>query len=241
MALAHSRAPIQNTQQPITTGASVIALKYKDGVMMAADTMVAYGSSLRFMDCERIHSVANNTLVGCQGEYSDFQAIKKNLDELEYDQLNQLDCGIELTPSQIASYMGRIMYNKRSKTDPWWNQLCIGGVKDGKKTLSYVDLQGTCYEEDFMATGFGMHLAMPILRDMWKADMSYDEARSLCESCLKLLFYRDCKASCKIQIATATEKGTTIEKAYKMDTFWAHATWTKTSAELNQGNAVASW
>ena len=26
----------------------VVAMKYKDGIMMAADTMVAYGSSLRF-------------------------------------------------------------------------------------------------------------------------------------------------------------------------------------------------
>lgn len=71
----------------------------------------------------------------------------------------------------------------------------------------YKNISGTCYEEDCMATGFGMHLAMPMLRSAWKADMSEDEARLLCRQCLELLFYRDCKASCKIQIATATEKG----------------------------------
>jgi len=238
MALAHQRAPLQHTQQPITTGASVVALKYKDGIMMAADTMVAYGSSLRFRDCERITSVADNTLVGCMGEYSDFQAMKKNLDELEYGELNS---DTTLAPSEIASYLGRVMYNKRSKVDPWWNQLCIGGVKDGKTNLTYVDLQGTAYEEDYMATGFGMHLAMPMLRTNWKPNMTEDEAKLLCRQCLELLFYRDCKASCKIQIAMATEKGTTIEKPFVMDTFWAHKTWTKTSAELNQGMSSDSW
>lgn len=34
------------------------------------------------------------------------------------------------------------MYNKRTNVNPWWNQLCIGGVKNGKTTLAYVDLQG---------------------------------------------------------------------------------------------------
>jgi 20S proteasome subunit beta 7 len=33
------RAPIQHTQQPIVTGTSVLGIKYKDGVMLAADTL----------------------------------------------------------------------------------------------------------------------------------------------------------------------------------------------------------
>lgn len=31
--------PKQNTQQPIVTGTSVIAVKFKDGVVMAADNL----------------------------------------------------------------------------------------------------------------------------------------------------------------------------------------------------------
>lgn len=31
--------PIQHTQQPIVTGTSVLGLVYKDGVMLAADTL----------------------------------------------------------------------------------------------------------------------------------------------------------------------------------------------------------
>jgi len=232
--------PHTHTQQPITTGSSVIALKYKDGIMVACDTMVAYGSSLRFPDNTRIHSVANNTLVGAMGEFSDFQQIKKDLDELEYDNLNLKADGITLSPKQVASWLGRVMYNRRTKMNPLWNQLVVGGVKDGKSTLAYVDLQGTYYEEDYMATGFGMHLAMPLLRTYWKADMSEEEAKALCQSCLKLLFYRDCKASCKIQYAMATKEGTKIEEPFKMDTFWEHATWTKSAAELNLGGG-STW
>lgn len=34
--------PKQNTQQPIVTGTSVVAIKFKDGVVMAADNLGAY-------------------------------------------------------------------------------------------------------------------------------------------------------------------------------------------------------
>lgn len=34
-------APVQATQRPIVTGTSVIAIKFKDGVVMAADNLGA--------------------------------------------------------------------------------------------------------------------------------------------------------------------------------------------------------
>jgi 20S proteasome alpha/beta subunit len=37
----HDNGPKQNTQQPIVTGTSVVALKFKDGVVIAADNLGA--------------------------------------------------------------------------------------------------------------------------------------------------------------------------------------------------------
>lgn len=37
----NSNGPSQHTQQPIVTGTSVIAVKFKDGVVMAADNLGA--------------------------------------------------------------------------------------------------------------------------------------------------------------------------------------------------------
>lgn len=38
----NSNGPKQNTQQPIVTGTSVIAIKFKDGVVIAADNLGAF-------------------------------------------------------------------------------------------------------------------------------------------------------------------------------------------------------
>ncbi len=45
--LTPSAAPFKATTSPIVTGSSVLGIKYRDGVMMAADTLGSYGSMVR--------------------------------------------------------------------------------------------------------------------------------------------------------------------------------------------------
>lgn len=75
---------VQHTQQPIVTGTSVLGIKYKDGVLLAADTLASYGSLARFMDIRRIVSVGANTILGASGDMSDFQATQTMLEKLMY-------------------------------------------------------------------------------------------------------------------------------------------------------------
>ena len=139
------------------TGTSVIAIKYVDGVMLAADTLGSYGSLTRFTDLERLYKTGDNTIVGAGGEYSDFQYIKELLEELRcvpterwcalpHGCLHAVVCGTrrrterahedgcKLAPNEIHSYLTRVMYNRRSKGNPLWNELVIAGLdNDGKR------------------------------------------------------------------------------------------------------------
>lgn len=80
--LSGAGVPTAHTQQPMVTGTSVLGIKFKDGVMLAADTLASYGSLARFRDVQRIEPVGKYTLVGASGEMSDFQYIKEQLDNL---------------------------------------------------------------------------------------------------------------------------------------------------------------
>jgi len=73
--------PNTRTTEPIVTGTSILAIKYKDGVMLAGDTLASYGSLARFRDVERIRKLGNYTVIGGSGEYSDYQHIMKMLDD----------------------------------------------------------------------------------------------------------------------------------------------------------------
>ena len=103
---------------------------------------------------------------------------------------------------------------------PLWNSLVVGGVYDGEVFLGTTDMIGTAYEADFTATGFGLHLAMPILRVGWKENMSESEARALITKCMTTLLYRDCRTLNNIVFSTVTAEGPKVEEPVKLDTKW---------------------
>lgn len=63
-------------------GTSVVGIKYRDGVMIACDTLAAYGSTKRYKSVTRLFRVNDSCVVAAGGEISDFQYIQKLLDEL---------------------------------------------------------------------------------------------------------------------------------------------------------------
>jgi len=211
--------PIKQTTSPIVTGASVLALKYKDGVMMMADTLGSYGGLAMFKNLRRIHSITPNCLIGTSGEYSDYQYILKLLDQLNRTDF-RADDGAHLTPPMIHSYLTRVLYNRRSKIDPLWNLLLVAGVEEGKSFLAAVDLYGSSYSSDTLATGYGQHLALPLMRKHARPDMTHEEAKSLLEDCQRVLLYRDCRTLNLFTLATVTSEGTNITEPYSLETKW---------------------
>ena len=53
--------------------------------------------------------------------------------------------------------------------------------------------------------------------------MNESEARTLLEDCLRIMYYRDCRASNRIQIAKATTTGILISDPYELQTDWETA------------------
>ena len=236
-ALSQPMAPTTRTTQPIVTGTTVLGIKYRDGVMLGADTLASYGSLARYKDVRRIQKFNDDTLIGASGEISDFQSIMEKLENIERDDINQ-DDGYTRAPSEVYNYLRATMYQKRNKGDPFWNQLLIAGYRNENSFLGYVDLIGTAYEENFIATGFGAYLAIPIIRERWNPNLSEGEARDLLEDCLRVLFYRDCRASNRIQIAKATSEGTLISEPYELKADWETANY---DVRHTVGNDGSSW
>lgn len=238
-ASANSNAS-QRTRQPIVTGTSVLAIKYNGGVMMTADTLCSYGSMAKYKDARRLQSINPKTLIGGGGEYSDFQAVtellKRNAleDKCTADSLYDEDASEECA-REVWNYLRAVMYNRRNKMNPLWNDLVVAGFSaQGDSFLGFVDKIGTTYEDSYIATGFGSYLAMPILREKYREDMTEGEARALLEDCMKVLFYRDCRALNRIQIAKVTkDEGVLISDPYELETDWSSAAFITPKATLD--------
>lgn len=234
----YSMEPNKNTLNPIVTGSTVIGIKYNGGVLVAADTLASYGGTARYKNICRMKQVGEYTLLGASGELSDFQYLSQQLDEL-HDEDWLHDDGCRMGPHEYSSYIGRVMYNRRTKMNPLYNQfVVVGKKKDGPSQLSYIDHQGTAFEEDFIATGFGMHLAMPLMRNEWRADMSLDEAKALVIKCLQVCFYRDCNAYCKIQFGVCDGNSVTISDPIDIEHFWGHPAWLKPMSSMSMSGGT---
>ncbi|WVR03331.1 hypothetical protein IAU60_000322 [Kwoniella sp. DSM 27419] len=233
---SHAAVPSAHTQQPIVTGTSVLGLKYEGGVMIAADNLASYGSLARFRDIQRLHPLGQHTLLGVAGDMADYQWLKKELDALlrEEEALALSDSHPSLSPRNIYELLSNLFYTRRSKMDPVWNAVLVGGWDKVKKEsfLAYVDLLGTTYTAPTLATGFGAHLAQPLLREAYEGKagedgkgplLTKDEAEKVLEECMKVLFYRDARSINKFQIANITADGITISDSKTAETYWSFA------------------
>lgn len=149
--------------------------------------------------------------------------------------------GHNLRPEHVFEYMSRVMYNRRSKMDPLWNSLIIAGSSPPSSSiqtrettnspkpsegpfLAYVDLLGTTYTADLVATGMGSAMGVPLLRkatddNAWKT-LSKNDARKTLDECMKVLYYRDARSINKFSVATITSQGVEIEQNQSVQTEW---------------------
>ncbi|MES1922396.1 hypothetical protein MHBO_003908 [Bonamia ostreae] len=186
--------------QSFCGASSVIVIKYKDGVMAIADTLGSYFSSARFTDVRRIKRIGSSALIAASGDIADFQFIAAKLKSKIKKDIRQ-DDGFALSPKELFNSASVMMLEKRMDFKPLLNTIVVAGFQDGKSFIGTVDQLGTSYEEDFVATGFGLHMAVPILREEWRPNLTAEEAKNLLEKCARILFYRDSRAMNRFVIA----------------------------------------
>ncbi|KAJ9111547.1 hypothetical protein QFC20_002520 [Naganishia adeliensis] len=223
---------VGHTQQPLVTGTSVLGLVFADGVMLAADNLASYGSLARFRDIQRLVPLeSSKSSSSCLAV-----AVCLGVDSISERAQALGDDHPSLGPKQIYEFLSNLMYARRSKMDPLWNAMLLGGIKDGESFLGYVDLLGTTYQAPTLASGFGSHMAQPLLREAYEKRqeegksgakegelMSREEATAVLEDCMKVLYYRDARSLNKYQIATITAQGVEISASKSSETEWKFA------------------
>ncbi|EFE32096.1 uncharacterized protein ARB_00987 [Trichophyton benhamiae CBS 112371] len=199
--------PTTHTQRPIVTGTSVIAVKFKDGVVIASDNLVGFG-----------------------GDVSDMQYIDRVLNSLDIQENYSTYGEHSLNAKNLHTYLSKLLYQRRSKFDPLWNHILVAGLDDeGKPFLSSADLLGTTYSAPALATGFGAHLAVPILRRLFPEENGIDnitkeQAVDAMKQCMRVLFYRDARSSDRYSIAVVTKDGVELKENEALENqSWAFA------------------
>lgn len=136
-----------------------------------------------------------------------------------------MDDGYSLKPKSLHCWLTRILYNRRSKFDPLWNNFVVGGLQDGIPFLGTVDKIGNAFEDKLICTGYGAHIALPLLRDAYAANPkpTEAEAKALVDKALEVLFYRDARSYPKYLRAVLNDQGVTVEGPLEVQHSWTIA------------------
>ncbi|XKL59151.1 hypothetical protein PGB90_000167 [Kerria lacca] len=220
--ISESSDIIKHFHTPITTATSVLGIAFNNGVIISADILGSYGSLARFKNFSRILQANKNTLLGVGGDIADFQYLK----ELIQGKMIGEECledDIPLKPASLLCWLTRVMYNRRSKIDPLWNNILVAGIQDGKPYLGFIDKLGTAVEDKLIATGYGAYIAIPLLRDALekKPDLNKQEAEELMKKCMEILYYRDARSFNKYELAILTTEGTEFKGPIEIKANWS--------------------
>jgi 20S proteasome subunit beta 7 len=218
-----------HTQSPAVTGTSVLAIKFNGGVAMAADNLASYGSLARFTDVKRIRVFHEDSIIGFGGDVSDMQYLDRLIDSIDVRE-NYSSNGNTLNANNLHTYLSKVLYKRRSDFNPLWNHLLVAGFDGNNQPfLSSADLLGTTFSAPHLATGFGAHLAIPILRRRFPEGtplekISKEEAVAALRDCMKALFYRDARSLDRYSLAVITKDGIELKEDEKLENQnWAFA------------------
>lgn len=144
--------------------------------------------------------------------------------------LNSLDIqeaygssGHTLNAQNLHTYLSKVLYKRRSEFNPLWNQLLVAGLDgESKPFLASADLLGTTFSSPSLATGFGAHLAQPLLRKVAPdeeaaANLSLEQALEAVKESMKVLFYRDARSMDKYSIAVITKDGIDLKENEQLE------------------------
>ena len=136
-----------------------------------------------------------------------------------------------LNAHNLHTYLAKVLYARRTKFDPLWNNILVAGLDENKEPfLAQADLLGTTFSAPTLATGFGAHLAQPLLRKLVPKDeasvkdVTKEQAIEAVKACMKVLFYRDARSSDRYSIAVVTKDGVDLKENEQLENqSWAFA------------------
>lgn len=183
---------------------------------------------------KRLIPFAESSIVGIGGDVSDMQYISRLLNTLDikesYTSTSHTGTSPHLNAKNLHTYLGKVLYKRRSDFNPLWNHLLVAGLDgEGEPFLASADLLGTTFSAPTLATGFGAHLAQPLLRKVVEDEAAVkttdrEKAVAAVKECMKVLFYRDARSMDKYSIAVVTKDGIDLKQDEQLEKqSWAFA------------------
>ena len=191
------------SQQIMVPGATAVAIKCKDGVVLGNDRRATWGYTVTNKSTQKLFKITDHIGLAAYGLIGDFQFVSRVLKAQAV--LYELDAHDRISTKSVGKMVSNMLYSR--KMAPLYTNLIIAGVdKDGPQ-LYTLDALGSLMPEDFGATGTGMLLSIGILEAEYKPGMTVEEGAKLVEKTIRNSIKRDVMSGNGIDLLIITQDG----------------------------------
>lgn len=170
-------------------GTTGVALRFKDGAVVAADRRASMGTLVASKRAKKVHLIADHIGVGIAGLVSDAMML---VDLMKAElKLYELENGYKASVHVASSLLGTILYGGYRRYFPYWVQMLVAGIDKTGPHVYSLDLSGAVSEEDYFSIGSGSPMALGILEMDYSEDLSKDDAVALAKKALMSAIGRD--------------------------------------------------
>jgi len=195
-------------EQNLKTGTTTIAIKCKDGIVLAADRRATAGNFIVNKDTTKIHEISENMVLTMAGSVSDVQLLIKFIKaELR---LKKVRSRRDMTVKETANLLAGMVYSniRRFSVIPGISQFLLAG-KDNEGLHVYdIFPDGSVTEtDDYVSSGSGSVMAYGVLETLYTKNLGVDEAIKLSIKALNAAIQRDTASGSGFDVVTVTSKG----------------------------------
>ncbi len=202
------------TQEILKTGTTTVAIKCKNGIVLAADKRATAGNIIANSNIVKTYPITDKIGMTVAGSVSDVQLITKYIKaQLK---LKKLQSRREVSVKEAVNLLSGIVYsNIRSlSTMPGITHFLIGGRDDEGFHIYDLYPDGSIAEEEtFISSGSGSPMVYGVLEINYKKEITVKEAKELVTTAIRAAVKRDSASGDGIDILTINESEMKTETA----------------------------
>lgn len=184
-------------------GATTIGVVCTDGVVLASEKRVSYGYLVVSKTGKKVFKITESIGAACAGLVSDMQILMREMEA--HAKLYKMDVGRPISVKSAAKVLSNLLFNRRLM--PLITQTIVGGIDEEGAALYALDVLGSLIPDKYAAVGSGAEIALGVLEESYKEDMTVEQAKKMVVRAMKSAVSRDIMSGDGVDILTITKDG----------------------------------
>jgi len=184
-------------------GATTLGVVCSEGVILASEKRVSYGYLVVSRAGKKVFKITDRIGAACAGLVSDMQILVREVEA--YANLFRIDAGRMLSVKSAAKLMSNLLFSRR--LFPLITQTIVGGTDEEGASIYVLDVLGSVIPDKYAAVGSGAEIAVGVLEEGYKENMSMEEAKKLTVRAMKSAISRDVMSGDGIDFFMITKDG----------------------------------